>query len=78
MIFYQLSIPKKLLVPTARTVSKPRTPIIALSKVLERGNNLSSGMNHADYVSDNGNYDIVSFFIDHKLQFPILSKVVIG
>ena len=57
---------------------QPQTPIIALGKVVQRGTNLSSGKNHADYISDNGNYDIVSFFIDHKLQFPILSKVVIG
>ena len=54
------------------------SPILSLGKVQERGNNLPSGQNHADYIDDNGNYDIVSFFIDHKTTFPFLSKVIIG
>ena len=47
-------------------------------QVRVRSKNLPSGKNHADYIDENGNYDIVLFFIDHKLVFPNLSKVVLG
>ena len=57
---------------------QPRTPVLSLGEVVKSGKNLPSGRNHADYIQHNGNYDVVSFFNDHKTNFPHLSKVVIG
>ena len=55
-----------------------QNPIFSLQKVKAKGTNLPSGKNHTDYIKDNGNYDIVLFFIDHKSVFPSLSKVLLG
>ena len=42
------------------------------TKVSKRGSDLPSKKNLADYIDRNGRFDVLSFFGDHKRQFPTL------
>ena len=57
---------------------QPRDPIYAIGAVVEKGVNLPSGRNHAEYVDVTGYYDIVKFLDDHRNYFPGLENVGIG
>jgi len=42
------------------------------TNVTKRGSDLPSNKNLADYIDSNGRFDVLSFFDDHKRQFPTL------
>ena len=46
--------------------------------VKERGDDLPSGKNHADYMSKTGWYNITQYLIDHKEIFPGIYRVGVG
>ncbi len=54
------------------------SPFITFGGVIEKGENLPTGNNHADYIDIKGKYDIVRYFQDHGDVFPNLSKFFIG
>ena len=37
----------------------PKQPVYALGKVINRGEDLPNGLNHADYIIGEGHYDIL-------------------
>ena len=56
-----------------RTLSGPgeRNIVIGrLADISKRGKDLPSGRNVADYVLENGGFDMISFYEDHATEFP--------
>ena len=45
---------------------------ICVGPVQQKGENLLSGKNLADYVDTKGRFDFVTFFLHHKAQFPTI------
>ena len=56
----------------------PQPAIIKIDKVTKRGADLPSGKYHANYIDNDGYYDITKFFDDHIYIFPGLDNVGIG
>ena len=75
--FYHKSIPKKI-TGTYDVNEQQQNSILSLGNVKAKGAYLPSGKNHAYYISDNSDYDVILFLIDHKSVFPNLFKVVLG
>jgi hypothetical protein len=46
--------------------------------VIQKGDDLPSGKNHADYIDPKRKYDIVRYMQDHKENFFGMSKAFIG
>ena len=46
--------------------------------VVKKGMDLTSGHNHADYISRDGHYDIVQYLTDHMKEFTALNSIRIG
>ena len=46
--------------------------------VKKRGEDLPSGRNIADCIDKRGNFNLLTFFIDHKRQLESLCNIVIG
>ena len=53
-------------------------PVYSIGAVVERGTDLPSGHNHAEYVDHSGHYDIVQYLEHHKRKFPAIHTVCIG
>ena len=45
---------------------------IAVGPVKQRGQNLPSGKNLADYIDKLGRFEMLKFYSDHKAVFPVL------
>ena len=56
----------------------PKEPVYLFGPVVKKGMDLTSGHNHAKYISRDGHYDIVHFLTDHMKEFPALNSVGIG
>jgi hypothetical protein len=56
----------------------PKEPILWISKVIQKGDDLPSGKNHADYIDPNGKYDIVKYMQDHKENSLELGRLSLG
>ena len=54
---------------------QPKEPIYAFGKVTDRGDNLQSGRNHADYIDGSGYYDLPKFLDHHRSEFPSIEAV---
>lgn len=50
----------------------------AFGPVIEWGLDLKKGKNHAEYIDDNGWYDIVKYLTDFKNDYPTLYAVGVG
>ena len=57
---------------------QPKKPVYALGKVIERGKDIYKGKNHAYYIDDNGDYDVVALFTDFRRSYPTLFAVAVG
>ena len=59
---------------------QPKEPVYGLGPVLAggRGKDLPSKRNLADYVTGNGDFDIVKYLVDHAQLFPGLFSVGVG
>jgi hypothetical protein len=53
-----------------------RSVILGQGEVVRRGDNLPLDRNIADYLDSKGRMDLLSFFEDHKQQFPELFTIV--
>ena len=53
-------------------------PVYSFGPVIERGLNLPSGKNHADYIDSKGYYDIIKYNLDHEEYFPAMGVTVVG
>ena len=56
----------------------PKELVYAIGAVIERGAILPSKRNHADYVDEFGQYDLVRYLEHHKNMFPAINVVGIG
>ncbi|KAL7474012.1 hypothetical protein ACHAW6_000012 [Cyclotella cf. meneghiniana] len=55
-------------------VGDPRGPVYEIGPVIKPGKNINNrSRNHADYVNENGGYDIVCYLTDFADQFPSLN-----
>ena len=57
---------------------QPKKSVITLGPPIERGVDLPSKRNHADYIDGTGYYDIVRYLQDHKDIFPTIYLVGVG
>ena len=61
---------------------QPSIQVLALLSILgpitERGKDLPSDKNHADYVDKNGFYDIIKIQLDYKALFPAVFNVAVS
>lgn len=57
---------------------QPRPPIISVGHVVERGQDLPSSRNLADFIDKTGYFDIVSYLEEHMSWFPNMAKLGIG
>ena len=53
-------------------------PVYSFEPVIERGLDLLSGKNHADYIGIKGYYDIIEYNLDHQNYFPAMGVMVVG
>ena len=57
---------------------QPTNPIYSFGRVTEKGSDYRSGSNLADFIDDQGHFDLIAFFVAHKRELPALNSIVIG
>ena len=57
---------------------QPTNPIYSFGRVTKKGSDYRSGSNLADFIDDQGHFDLIAFFVAHKRELSAMNSIIIG